>query len=184
MTLPQSEQRRAASVVCTHLPLVGQPCGPLCFSPTLRAEYNIATVGSSETEHRDRGTTRERKHCTNSTERLHMENMPNSMSDHTHGLEAEQRKRYAVQKIVLQKETQVAAWEAKIKQCKQELADLERNLAQARGELIQAKVQQGWLGARAVGMGGAGAVFSSAAAATSATWTAPASQLSNVFSTL
>ena len=110
--------------------------------------------------------------------------MPNSMSDHTHGLEAEQRKRYAVQKIVLQKETQVAAWEAKIKQCKQELADLERNLAQARGELIQAKVQQGWLGARAVGMGGAGAVFSSAAAATSATWTAPASQLSNVFSTL
>ena len=98
--------------------------------------------------------------------------------------ESEQRKRFAVQKSVLQKETQVAVWEAKVEQCKQELADLERNLAQARGELLEAKARQGWSGAGAVGMGGAGAVFSSAAAAASATWTAPASQLSNVFSTL
>ena len=136
-------------------------------------------------EHRDRGTTRERKHRTDSTERLHMEDTHNlRMSDHTDGQEAEQHKRFAVQKSVLQKESQVAVWEAKVEQCKQELADLERNLAQARGELIEAKAQQGWSGACAVGMGGAGAVFSSAAAATSATGAAPASQLSNVFSTL
>ena len=42
-----------------------------------------------ETEHRDRGTTREWKHRIVSTESLHVEDMPQSrMSDHTDGPEA------------------------------------------------------------------------------------------------
>jgi len=57
------------------------------------------------------------------------------MSDRTDGPEAEQRKRFAMQKIVLQKEAQVAAWEAKVEQCKQELADLERNLRRGASSL-------------------------------------------------
>jgi len=51
--------------------------------------YKSVTVGSSETEHRDRGTTRERKHRTDSKESLEVEDTPQSrMSDHTDGPEA------------------------------------------------------------------------------------------------
>lgn len=82
----------------------------------------------------------------------------------------------AVKKSVLQKEAQVGVLEAKVQQCRRELADLERDLAQARGELIEARAQQGWSGAGAVGMGGAGAVFSSSGS--------PARQLSDAFSTI
>jgi hypothetical protein len=85
----------------------------------------------------------------------------------------------AVYKSVLHKESQVAALEAKAERCRRELAELERDLEQARSELSEARAQQGWSGAGAVGMGGAGAVFS-----TSVSWTPPAKQLSDAFSTI
>jgi len=48
--------------------------------------YWSVTVGSSKTERRDRGTTRERKHRTDSTEGLHMEDtLKSRMWDHTDG---------------------------------------------------------------------------------------------------
>jgi len=51
--------------------------------------YKSITVGSSETEHRDRGAMREWKHSTLCTESLHMQDTPQSrMSDHTDGPEA------------------------------------------------------------------------------------------------
>ena len=95
------------------------------------------------------------------------------------GGQLERERAEAIQMSVLQKESEVAALEAKVEQRKRELSELERELMQARGELVRAKAQQGWSGAGAVGMGGAGAVFS-----TSSSWTAPASQLSEAFSTL
>jgi len=49
--------------------------------------YKSKTVGSSEAEHRDRGTTRECKHHTNCAESLHIEDMP-QISDLSDGPEA------------------------------------------------------------------------------------------------
>jgi curved DNA-binding protein CbpA len=72
---------------------------------------------------------------------------------------AREEQERAAQKSVLMKETQVAIWEAKVEQCKRELASLEEQLQQARAELVEAQAQQGWSGAGAVDMGGAGAVF-------------------------
>jgi len=75
--------------VCTSYP--GTASGPSCLSATLCAcdissFHQSVTVGSSETEHRDRGTKRESKHRTDCTEKLHMEDTPQSrMSDHTDG---------------------------------------------------------------------------------------------------
>ena len=51
--------------------------------------YKSVTVGSSETERTDRGTTREWKHRTDCTASLHTEDTPQwRMSDHTDGPEA------------------------------------------------------------------------------------------------
>ena len=80
---------------------------------------------------------------------------------------------------VLQKEATVTALEAKVEECRRELAMAQQQLSQARTDLMQAKTQQGWSGAGAVGMGGAGAVFS-----TTGVGMPPAKELSDVFSSL
>ncbi len=78
--------------------------------------------------------------------------------------------------------------EGKVEQQRRELAELERTLAQARTELLEARTQQGWSGAGAVGMGGAGALFSTPSIFStngiSRISTTPAHELSNVFSTI
>ena len=82
----------------------------------------------------------------------------------------------------------MAELEGKVEQQRRALAELERTLAQARTELLEARTQQGWSGAGAVGMGGAGALFSTpsllSANSISRISTTPAYELSNVFSTI
>ena len=78
----------------TSLPCVGQLRGRPASQRgsalgSIVSFYKSVTVGSSETEHRDRGTTREWKHRTDCTESFHIEDTPQSrMSDHTDGPEA------------------------------------------------------------------------------------------------
>ena len=78
----------------TSLPCVGQLRGRPASQRgsalgSIVSFYKSVTVGSSETEHRDRGTTREWKHRTDCTESFHIEDTPKSrMSDHTDGPEA------------------------------------------------------------------------------------------------
>jgi hypothetical protein len=96
----------------------------------------------------------------------------------------ERERAEAIQIGVLQKESQVAKLEAKVEERKRELAELERELVQARSELVRAKAQQGWSGAGAVGMGGAGAVFSDFLFHLEGGTHSPAAQLSIAFSTL
>jgi hypothetical protein len=96
----------------------------------------------------------------------------------------ERERAEAIQMGMLQKESEVATLEAKVEERKRELAELERELVQARSELVRAKAQQGWSGAGAVGMGGAGAVFSDFLFHLEGGTHSPAAQLSIAFSTL